>query len=393
MIGKPNKRNKRIILINYKFFLTILLFIPLYLFKNIYIKMLGSIFIVILLLLAIFDSIYRMDRIKLNKTWLWFILFFFYSTIMLIRTPTTKALYQYLLQIVLLFFISIFTTVSLDEQILSKIFKWGKILYFILLIPVSIIVIEGGRGAFGKFNNVFSPVIYKIMLPCTFFFIANSKHKPLKILLFSFIYFRMVERTSSIVLIIIYIVYLVLKKVKSSRILYKSIFIGTLIVIIGFVYGYVQLQYTEVGYIINNTFREYTGGNFFSGRNRIWEVAFNYIEEAPILGHGIDNGLLRLAGIELSTHNTYIHILLQGGLIGLVIFSMFMYSIWKSYFHYLDNDIVIVAAAYLIGILIFINFEVTLIGNSVVTAIFLWLVLGVGLIECNNIKINKKEDK
>ncbi len=255
MIGKPNKRNKRIILINYKFFLTILLFIPLYLFKNIYIKMLGSIFIVILLLLAIFDSIYRMDRIKLNKTWLWFILFFFYSTIMLIRTPTTKALYQYLLQIVLLFFISIFTTVSLDEQILSKIFKWGKILYFILLIPVSIIVIEGGRGAFGKFNNVFSPVIYKIMLPCTFFFIANSKHKPLKILLFSFIYFRMVERTASIVLIIIYIVYLVLKKVKSSRILYKSIFIGTLIVIIGFVYGYVQLQYTEVGYIINNTFR------------------------------------------------------------------------------------------------------------------------------------------
>lgn len=387
MMDKSDIRNKRIILINYKFFLIILLIIPLYLFENIYIKMLGSIFIVILLLLAIFDSIYRMERIKLNKTWLWFMLFFFYSVIMLIRTPTIKALYSCLLQIVLLFFVSMFTTVRIDEQVLSKTFKWGKMLYFILLIPASIIAIEGGRYAFGKFNNVFSPVIYKIMLPSTFFFIANSKHKLLKISLFSFIYFRMVERTSSIVLIIIYIVYLLLKKVKHSRLLYKSIFIGTLIVIIGFTYGYVQLQYTEAGYIINNIFREYTGGNFFSGRNKIWEVAFNYIEEAPIIGYGIDNGLLRLAGIKLSTHNTYIHILLQGGLIGLVIFSMFMYSIWKSYFHYLDNDIVIVAAAYLIGILIFISFEVTLIGNTVVTAIFLWFILGIGLIECNNKKI------
>ena len=68
---------------------------------------------------------------------------------------------------------------------------------------------------------------------------------------------------------------------------------------------------------------------------------------------------------------------------------MFMYSIWNRYYNYLDNDIVIVSAAYLIGILTFINFEVTLIGNTVVTSIFLWLILGIGLIECNN--QNKKD--
>src|SRR5699024_1090176 len=114
-------------------------------------------------------------------------------------------------------------------------------------------------------------------------------------------------------------------------------------------------------YVINDIFRKYTGGNFFSGRNRLWEVAFKYIRKSPIFGYGLDNGLMSLAGIEQSTHNTYIHILLQGGIVGLFIFFMFMYTIWQEYFRSLDDDIVLTAAAYLIGILIFINFEVTLI--------------------------------
>jgi len=340
------------------------------------------------MILAIFDFVCRMGRIKINKTWLWFIIFSFYNVILFLRTPTIKGLYSFLLQMVLLFFAASLTSISLGEEVIENIFKWGKVLYFILLIPASLIAVEGGRMAFGKFNNYFSPVIYKIMLPCTFFFLPNSKHKLLKILFFSFIYFRMVERTSSIVLIIIYIMYLLLKKVKKSKTLYRLIFIGVFILIIVFSYIYVQLQYTKLGYMINDIFREYTGGNFFSGRNKIWEVAFNYIKKAPIFGYGLDNGLMSSVGIELSTHNTYIHILLQGGIIGLFIFFMFIYTIWESYFKCLDDDIVVIGASYLIGILIFINFEVTLIGNSVVTAIFLWFVLGITSVQCKNKKLN-----
>lgn len=381
-----NRINKKLMFINYNIFILILLFIPLYLFKNTYLKLMGSISIVSLLAFSILDSIYRMDKIKINKIWVLFILYFFYSTLMLVRAPSISAIYSYLLQIILLFFILMFSTISLDKQILNKIFKWGKYLCLVLLIPSSIIAVEGSIVAFGRFNYIYSPVIYKVMLPCTFFFIADSKHKFIKILFFSFIFFRMGERTSALVLLLIYFCYFVLKRVKSYKTSYKFIFIGTFTAIIVFVYGYIQFQYTEIGYEFNNIVRQYTGGNFFSGRNRIWETAFTYIKEAPMIGYGINNKILRSAGIELSTHNTYIHILLQGGIIGLSIFSMFMYSIWNRYYNYLDNDIVIVSAAYLIGILIFINFEVTLIGNTVVTAIFLWLILGIGLIECNNQK-------
>lgn len=393
MSSRINLKNKSIFLINYRLFLTILLFIPLYLFNNIYIKLLGSILIITIFFLTIFDAVHRMDKIKLNRTWAWFMIFSFYSVILLLRTPTLKALYFFSLQVILLFFISLLTSMSLDDKVINAIFKCGKILYFILLVPAAIIALEGGSLAFRRFNDYFSPVTYKIMLPCSFFFIANSKHKFIKILLFSLILLKIGERTSSIVLFIIYMTYFVLKKAKRSRALYNLIFVGTFIVIFGFVFSYVQLQYTEIGYTINNIFREYTGGNFFSGRNRIWEVAFNYIKDAPVWGYGLDNNLMHLAGIDLSTHNTYIHILLQGGIIGLLIFIMFLYTIWIRYFYNLDDDIVITAAAYLIGILFFINFEVTLIGNTVVTAIFLWLILGMGLIQCNNRTVIKIKPK
>lgn len=389
---QDNNDNIKFFLIDYKLFIILMLCMPLYLFNNIYIKQIGSISIITILLLPILDTISRRDEIKIDKSFLfnhlslWFILFLCYSTLMLIRKPTIKALYSYLLQVVLLFFISKFNTISLDQQVIKEISKWSKILCFIILIPSSIIILEGGNVAFFKFNDYFNPVIYKVMLPCSFFFVINTKYKFLTIFLFSTIHFAMGERTSAIVLIIIYVVYLILNKIKNSKILYRSIFIGVVLVTIGFVFAYVQLQYSEIGDIINEIFVEYTGGRFFSGRNRIWEVTFNFIKEAPILGHGIDNGLLHSAGINQSTHNTYLYILLQGGIVGLFIFIAFMYSIWERYFNFLDNEIVVTAAAYLIGILVFINFELTMLRNTVVTAIFMWLILGIGLAECNNIE-------
>lgn len=373
--------------INYKLLIFLLSFIPLYLFKNIYLKVLGNICIVMLFILIIFNDIYKMDRIKFNKTWLWFIVYMFYNTILLLRTPTLKALYSYLLQFALLLFITNLTMIYLNEEVIKKIFRWGKMIFFILLIPAGIIALEGGREAFLRFNYLFSPVIYKIMFPCSFFLIADSKCKFIKIVIITLIFLRMIERTMAIVLLSIYFMYKLLGKLGKSKILYKSIFVSVFILVIGFTYCYVQLQYTELGFKLNNLFRQYTGGNFFSGRNMIWEMVFEYIKEAPVLGYGLDNEILRLAGIELSAHNTYIHIFLQGGTLGLLIFFLFMYSIWKRFFNYLDNDIVATIAAYLIGILIFINFEVTLIGNSVVTAVFLWFILGIGLVECKNEKL------
>lgn len=379
--------------LDHRLFLVILLLIPFYLFKNPVFKTIGYFSIILLFLVVILYAIRKFGEYRSNEIFMWFIIFLVYSTLMLIRTPTIKGLYSYLLQVALVFFITMFSVVNIDEKTLKDIFKWGKILYLILLIPAGIIALEGGRGAFVRFNMYFSPVIYKIMLPCTFFYIANSKKKPILILFFAFIYFRMVERTSSIVLITIYILYLLIKRIKDSKKTYNLIFICIFIAVILFVYGYIQMENTNLGRTLNDIFNQFTGGNFYSGRNRIWRTVFEFIKERPLIGYGIDNKVLVKSGIKMSTHNTYIHLMLQGGLIGLSIFFMFLYSIWKRYFRFIDNDIVAVAAAYLIGTLIFVNFEVTLIGNTTVTAIYYWFILGIGLVKCNNLDLLNKKTK
>ena len=371
---------------NYRVVLILLILIPLYLFNNIYIKTIGSIFIILILLFSILKPLIGKNKIRVSNIIIWQTIFIMYSILMLMRTPTIKALYSYFLQTGLIFFIGMFTQVRFNSNILEKTFKIGRIIYLILLIPASIIAFEGGRTAFTRFDQYYSGTIYKIMLPCTFFYIAGSKRKLLKVMLFSLIYLRMVERTSAIVLLVIYVVYVILKKIKQSNKLYNFLYIVIFNGIVIFTYIYVKLQYTELGNKLNFLFRKYTGGNFFSGRNYIWETLFEFIKKKPLLGYGFDNNVMELANISMSPHNTYIYILLQSGIIGLFIFFMFMYSIWKSYFKYLYNDIVMVSASYLIGTLIFINFEVSMVANSVVIAIFYWFIIGIGIAVCNSIK-------
>ncbi len=44
------------------------------------------------------------------------------------------------------------------------------------------------------------------------------------------------------------------------------------------------------------------------------------------------------------------------------------------------------SAAYFIGIMVFASFELILVVNAVTISLFLWLVIGIGLIQKNNIK-------
>ncbi|HHY80547.1 MAG TPA: O-antigen ligase family protein [Thermoanaerobacter sp.] len=385
MINSSKYSYKRIFLINYKLFLFILSITPLYFFKNKYIKLFGSISVIIIFLLCIFDTAHRIEKIKVDKVWFWFLAFSSYNLILLFRTPTAKGLYSFLLQTLLLLFISLFSSMSLNSKVIDAIFKWGRALYFVILVLSTIVLLESRRTVSGIFGNYFSTVVvFKIMLPCTFFFMPNSKFKFGKIIFFSFIFFMIEERTSLLTLLIIYLSYLVFKKIGSNKILYNVLFVLTFILMLSITNFYIQLQHTELGYFLNDIFRKYTGENFFSGRQIIWEVAHNYIKNKPIWGYGLDNELMHISGIDLSTHNTYIYILLQGGSIGLLTFFMFVHAIYERYFNNLNDDTIAFAAAYLIGMMVFINFEVTLIGNTVVLGIFLWFILGIGLVQCNN---------
>ena len=160
-----------------------------------------------------------------------------------------------------------------------------------------------------------------------------------------------------------------------KRQLFSMVFLMT----ICSVFVYIALQYHPVGAYLNRVFREFTGGNFFSGRQRLWEIAVTHAKESPLFGVGLNNRVLASYGIGLSLHNTYLHLILQGGLVELLLFYGFLRSIWREYLRNFQNDRVRLAASFLLGMLVFINFEVTMIGNTVTTALYFWLVLAVGL--------------
>ncbi len=379
-----NNSGKKVLSINHKLFYSIMSMSCLYLFANPILKCIGQVSIICIFMLCINDLLLRNQKIKLNDLWICFFVFLSYSIIFLMRNLTINAVYSCTLQVIILIPICLYSSITLEKKSIDNIFKGGKILYFILLIPAIIIVFHGKNNTVTMFNEYFSLAIYKIMFPCTFFFIAKSKIKLFKIIIFSFIFLAIGERTAFLCLYIIYITYIFLGHFKYFKFICRSFFKFFCLCIIMFPYIYVKLQYTSLGHWLNSISIQYTGGNFFSGRNRIWEVALEYFLKSPFFGYGFDNNILASNEIFLSTHSTYIYLLLQGGIIGLIIFLLFMCSIWNNYLNGLNDDIVRMSAAYFIGIMVLACFELTLIINSITISLFLWLVIGIGFIQKNN---------
>ncbi len=377
-------RNRFVFLLNYKIFAILLFIIPLYLFNNTVIKSIGYFAILCIFLFALFDLIIRSKGIKLTRIWAWYFILFSYNLILMIRHVSVNSIYIFFLQSILFLFIALLSSMSIDDVVLIRITQYGKCLFIIILIPSLFIIINGGDiRLFDKYYNF---VMYKFMFPCTFFFLSNNKYKFLKTVFFSIVFILMSERTLAITMSIIYIVYAIIGRLAKNKCSYTVFLICVFIGVIGFTYLYVYIQYMDFAYSINQFFQTYTGGRFFSGRKSIWEVALNYISQSKYFGYGLDNNVMRIAGINMSVHNTYLYILLQGGIVGLTLFFVFILSLWQKYYRFLNNHVIRLSASYLVGILVYINFEVSLIGNTVGPGIFMWLVIGVGLIYNNNQK-------
>lgn len=66
----------------------------------------------------------------------------------------------------------------------------------------------------------------------------------------------------------------------------------------------------------------------FTGRTFIWERCFDYFASSPIFGNGVINFNVRTALVGIyHAHSTILNVLIEGGLIGLIVyFSILMYA-------------------------------------------------------------------
>lgn len=117
---------------------------------------------------------------------------------------------------------------------------------------------------------------------------------------------------------------------------------------------------------------------FFSGRQYFWGILIEYINNKFLLGYGLGVTPETLLGITYSSHNWYLQILLQMGLIGFLLLVNVLRNIWNT-LSKLGSKISANASAFIVGVLIWQCFEVSLTQNNYSIGILTWLVMGMGL--------------
>lgn len=129
----------------------------------------------------------------------------------------------------------------------------------------------------------------------------------------------------------------------------------------------------------NSIIYEFTGKTIYSGRNMIWRQSMEYILERPLFGYGTGVQLADISNVEVSTHNLYIQVLLQNGIVGFAIFMFLITSIWKIFYKNRSDAVVKFNACFFIGIIYQNMFEVTLLQNNMALAIMQWFIISMGV--------------
>lgn len=281
--------------------------------------------------------------------------------------------------VMVIFFFYIFALMDWNKFRL-KLLYWLSI--FVIGINAIFFIMGGMPKQFsGIFNNPNS--LGTLMFLLSFFIMIQMIEKR-RIFVFSMLFLTMwllyYSGTRSAMLgilsaIFIYATWGIISK--SKRIFY-SFFIVLMMILLLFTYVYpLLINWAEFPYY-NYLVYEYTGKSLMTGREMIWLESFSLIKEKIWLGHGAGSTPSDFMDVELSSHNLYIQIALQTGVLGLFAFLLFLLSIWRMLWHGRKNNYCRLSASFFIGILIHQSFEVTLTQNNVSFGLFQWLIISIG---------------
>jgi O-antigen ligase len=183
------------------------------------------------------------------------------------------------------------------------------------------------------------------------------------------------------------ITWMLWKIITKNKLLFNFYFI--LILVFGYLFTVVYPRLDTVldnFYYYNDLVYQYTGKNILSGRDKLWSELLVLIENKPFFGYGSGALPSDFINTNLSSHNLYIQIALQVGIVGLSVFLLFLFFVWKTLWLNRHDSKVILSACYFIGILIHQLFEVTFTQNNFGLSIIQWLILGFGTSYCINTK-------
>ncbi len=287
--------------------------------------------------------------IHLNKLVLWCVAFYSFSIFSLVWAEQ-KDFFNPLKSMALIFVTVILLSVYLDTK--KDLNKLMLINYIALVLCAVYILATVDRSALGEmristnmegaWNSNDISVKMSAGLCLSMYFLFESKKTSQKILhilssiLFVLMIFYCGSRTGALMMMGIIVLYMLLKA-KGAGIV-KAI-IGVVIALVAF---YLLIMYYEPFYnvlgvrmedAINGLFGESTDDGSFNWRRIMIESGWEWFTERPILGYGVDNFRFLLGastGLETYSHNNFIEMLVNGGIVGFVIYYYIYFYVLKK---------------------------------------------------------------
>lgn len=176
-----------------------------------------------------------------------------------------------------------------------------------------------------------------------------------------------------------FLTYMLYDIIIRRKIVYIGYFFGVAAVVVFVTVIYPQLFDTPLAAVLQEYSLRLTGRNFFSGRQYLWPVILDAIKQRPWLGYGASATPALIMDTSLSSHNLFLQISLQVGLVGMTIFGVFLLSIWNCFWYGRDNRIVRLSTAFFVAVMLHQLFEVSLTQNNLAVGILQWFGLSVGL--------------
>jgi len=180
-------------------------------------------------------------------------------------------------------------------------------------------------------------------------------------------------------LVMVLLIFFFYDSITSKKIIYRLCFFLIIMILLLFSYIYPNLYTTEIGWKINDFVFNFTGKNFFSGRQELWIDLFYYISKKPLLGYGVSIFPSDLMHTELSSHNMYIQILLQIGIVGLFLFILLLFFIWECFYLKNGNAKNKLSLAFFTGLIVYQTFEMTIIQGSYAINLLQWILISIGI--------------
>lgn len=153
----------------------------------------------------------------------------------------------------------------------------------------------------------------------------------------------------------------------------------TLLSNLTFLYIYIKIQNTSLGIFINKVSVNFFGKSFYSGRSTLWDSILLKVKEKPIFGFGLGTNARDITSTNLTAHNQYLQLLIEGGAVSLILFLILLISIWNLLIKRIGNFAAQLSAYFFIAILVYENFEMTLFQNNYSIAMLQWFIITVGI--------------